>query len=104
MKCLRCGHCCIDYMVVIVKPEHVDNPDFENEDTFMCHGGDGTPCPHLSSWEGNKTACAVHHLPWYKKTPCFSHGQIESSPDCECRMGRYIIDNNLGGPYEQTSI
>jgi hypothetical protein len=71
----------------------VDDPEKGiSEDNIIAHEGNG-PCKHL---EGNKPGeykCKIHNKPWYKKTPCYSHGQIESSPEDECRMGRYIIDN-----------
>jgi hypothetical protein len=47
MQCLRCGHCCKYYSVVIVDdPERPFNPedpdDVEDNTTFQM--GDGTPC------------------------------------------------------------
>lgn len=65
-----------------------------SKDNIIGHMEDG-PCKHL---EGNKPGeyfCKIHSKACYKETPCFSHGQIEKSPDDDCRMGRYILDNNL---------
>jgi len=90
MICLRCGYCCHKHMVMIV-----DDPTKGlSEDNIIDHIGDG-PCKHLEGSKPGEYSCKVHSKSWYKKTPCFSHGQIESSPDNECRMGRYILDNNL---------
>ena len=49
------------------------------------------PCPHLRGDKPGEHSCAVHDEPWYKETPCFSHGQIERSLNDECRMGAYIL-------------
>ena len=90
MICLRCGHCCINYMVVIV-----DDPDKGiSDDNIICHPGDGTPCKHLEGAEVGKYSCRIHDKKWYKKTPCFSRGQIERG-NTECRMGRFIIERRL---------
>lgn len=95
MICLRCGYCCIKYMVVIV-----DDPDkgiVENrhgiisDDNLLIHEGDG-PCKHLEGNKPGEYSCKVHDRKWYKKTPCFSHGQIEENENCECRLGRYILN------------
>ncbi len=91
MICVRCGYCCIMYMVVIVKPECVDKPDFKSQDTFIVKE-DPNECPHLSFDEDGRASCTIHDKSWYKKTPCFSHGQIEASPDCECRLGAHILE------------
>lgn len=87
MKCLRCGHCCHNYMVIIV-----DDPKKGiTEDNLIFHEGNGTPCKHLRGTKPGEYWCAIHHYPWYKETPCYAHGQIESSPDCVCRLGEYIL-------------
>jgi len=89
MICLRCGHCCKTYCVIIV-----DDPKKGITDSNLVpHMGDGTPCKHLQGSKPGEYTCALHDYPWYKDTPCFAHGQIESSPDCECRLGRYILDS-----------
>jgi len=88
MKCLRCGHCCIHYDVIIVKPEHVDLPNLNSQVPLM-HKESGKECPHLS-WDGDTAICGVHDKTWYKKTPCFNHVQIERSIDNPCRLGEYI--------------
>ena len=86
MLCVKCGYCCHRYMVVII-----DDPEKGfNEDNFIVHEGDG-PCKHLRGDKPGEYSCAVHDYPWYKRTPCFSHGQIEVSKDCVCRMGEYLL-------------
>jgi hypothetical protein len=52
----------------------------------------GITCKHLRGTKIGEYSCAVHHHKWYKKTPCYQHGQIERSKTDECRMGRYIIN------------
>ena len=93
MLCLRCGHCCINYAVVL--------PD----GTF--YAGDGIGCKNLR-WEAgdggrlNKAACTVHgqdtvlegETYTWKETPCGRHGQIERSKDTPCRMGACTTVNS----------
>ena len=89
MKCLRCGYCCHKYVVMIV-----DDPEKGiTEGNMIAHMGDG-PCKHLEGNKPGEYSCKLHNKKWYKETPCFNHGQIESSPTDECRLGRYILDNN----------
>lgn len=74
-------------MVVIV-----DDPTKGiREDNLAYHKGQGIPCKHLIGSKPGEYSCAIHDKPWYKKTPCFSHGQIERSKDSPCRMGEYIL-------------
>jgi len=90
MICLRCGYCCHKHAVIII-----DDPEKDViEDNVIAHMGNG-PCKHLEGNKPGEYSCRVHDRSWYKKTPCYRHGQIESSPTDECRMGRYILDNNL---------
>lgn len=100
MKCLRCGYCCMTSFVVVV-----DDPDRgPTADNLKAIGQNGYErCHHLQGTEPGEFSCAVHDKPWYPETPCFSHGQIERSPDDECRTGRYILDNPemLGRMVEQ---
>ncbi len=87
MKCLRCGYCCINYMVPII-----DNPERGFiEDNIIFHFGLGIKCKHLDGEKPGKFSCKIHDKKWYKKTPCFLFGQIESSPNKPCRMGVYIL-------------
>ncbi len=59
------------------------------------HRGQGVECQHLIEEEPGKFSCAVHDESWYKKTPCFSHGQIEQSVEDVCRLGEYILKQKL---------
>lgn len=88
MKCLRCGHCCMVYAVVIV----LDPDKGVKEDNLVCRDG-SERCPHLTGPGPGEYRCAVHDRSWYPRTPCAAHGQIERSPDDECRMGRYVLDH-----------
>jgi hypothetical protein len=73
-------------MVVIV-----DDPEKGlQEDNLIGHLGNG-PCKHLLGDTPGEYSCALHDYPWYKKTPCYSHGQIEQSPNCNCRLGEFIL-------------
>ena len=86
MICLRCGHCCKAYMVVIV-----DDPEKGiDEDNLICNDG-SNQCKHLQGNSPGKYSCAIHDMSWYKKTPCFQHGQIEQSPNDPCRLGEFML-------------
>ena len=74
MICLRCGYCCINYMVVIV-----DNPEIGiKEDNLISHEGNGMPCKHLVGSKKGFLKCNIHHYSWFKETPCAKHTQIET--------------------------
>jgi len=76
-------------MVVIV-----DDPDKGiKEGNLICLQGDGTSCKHLLGNKPGEYSCALHNKKWYKKTPCFSHGQIEQR-NSPCRMGEYILKSH----------
>jgi len=91
--CVRCGYCCKELCVIIVDdPEKgldVSSPDCR--DNLVYHGGNGKRCKHLRGDKAGEYSCAIHDEPWYKDTPCYSHSQIERSPDDVCRMGEYIL-------------
>jgi len=86
MICLRCGYCCLTSMVVIV----VDPDKGLKEGNFKAINCLEERCPHLCGDEVGQYSCAVHDKKWYKKTPCFSHGQIERGNQ-NCRMGEHIL-------------
>lgn len=94
MKCLRCGHCCQYLWVVIVKDPELG---LREDNLTVFEGGVGKRCPHLRGNKPGEFSCAVHKYPWYQKTPCFSHGQIERSKSDPCRMGQYLLKNNVRG-------
>ena len=85
MKCLRCGYCCLNSFVVVV-----DDPDKGLIDGNL-KVVESTRCQHLIGDKPGEYSCAVHDRPWYKETPCFSHGQIENNKDCDCRLGAHIL-------------
>ena len=88
MRCLRCGYCCHNYMVVIV-----DDPALGiSDDNLVCHEGDG-PCKHLRGDKPGEYSCVLHDYSWYKETPCYAHGQLEKSGDDVCRMGEFVLAN-----------
>ena len=92
MICLRCGYCCKSMTVVIV-----DDPKRRIvEDNLIFHDGGGIPCKHLKGDKIGKYSCKIHNEKWYKKTPCFSHGQIESDVNQNCRMGEYLLKERRG--------
>lgn len=84
MKCLRCGHCCINYDVVIL----ID-PDKGLTEENVEHKPSGVRCRHLQGDTPGKFACAIHEHPLYKKTPCWQFTQVESNPNTPCRIGQY---------------
>lgn len=92
MICLRCGYCCHVSLVVIV-----DDPakGIAKNNLIAVNLLEEGACKHLVGHIPGQFSCAIHNKTWYKKTPCFKHGQIEAHPDCECRMGRYVLDNNI---------
>lgn len=94
MICQRCGYCCIEYDVIIVSPKvsHLKRIQW-NKDASFQHKPTGENCPHLS-FERRKAVCALHDKPWYGKTPCARHGQIEQSPKDKCRMGVHMLVGN----------
>lgn len=90
MRCLRCGYCCLYMDVIIINPEKISEGgevDFEDESSYM-HKPSQVRCPHLIFKDGD-AVCKVHHLPWFKRTPCADFTQIESSETDLCRLGTY---------------
>ena len=86
MICLRCGYCCLTPMVVIV-----DDPKKGiQEGNLKAINCLKERCPHLQGKEAGHYSCAIHDKPWYKKTPCAIHGQIERGNQ-NCRMGEYQL-------------
>ena len=95
MKCVRCGYCCKNMMVIIV-----DDPEKGiTNDNLISHIENGQPCQHLVGDVSGEYSCALHDKIWYRQTPCYSHGQIECNIDDVCRIGEYVLKNeiNLSG-------
>jgi hypothetical protein len=97
MICLRCGQCCIDTAVVLVKPEFVsENYDSKNPPKGTIFIKDTIdPCPYLS-WESEtKTKCNIHHYKWYKYTPCYRHHQRDAKNSTLCKLGVYNLEQKI---------
>jgi len=96
--CNRCGYCCCNYAVIIVKPTIVKPSLIIAElssDAFTLFNGDGTTCcPHLT-WENNQAVCLLHDYSWFKDLPChqYNHNLI-------CMIGQYVVKNNKSNPYQ----
>jgi hypothetical protein len=86
MICLRCGHCCIHYEVIIVA-----DPDQEPGPGNLAEKHTGDRCPHLTGDVCGEYACAIHDRAWYDETPCWQYGQIERSIDTPCRTGVHLL-------------
>jgi len=88
MICLRCGYCCLKYLVAVVKdPEK----GLIEGNALVLNGT--IKCPHLDGIPG-KSSCKIHHYEWFKETPCGQHTQFETE-NSNCRIGEYIIKNHL---------
>ena len=48
-------------------------------------------CPHLNGDKPGEYSCGIHHHPWFKKTPCGTHSQIETG-NTDCRMGTFLLN------------
>lgn len=90
MKCLRCGYCCTNYIVVIV----VDPKKGIQRDNLQAIDLSKEKCPHLDKDKSNKYMCRVHNESWYKDTPCYQYEQI-GNKDSNCRIGEYILGNKV---------
>lgn len=86
MKCLHCGHCCINYDVIIL----ID-PDKGLDIDNVRHKPTGERCPHLLGDKPGEYRCSIHEHPIYKETPCFDFTQVGNA-DSPCRMGVYILN------------
>ena len=88
MKCLRCGHCCFHYMVVIVKPGIIPTGEITDADMLTFKPSDEY-CPHFE-WESEGVGkCIIHDEPFFKYTPCHRHKQVEYE-ESDCRSGEYF--------------
>jgi hypothetical protein len=89
-------------MVIIVAPSHIDFDgknanDIGEEEGFIAKNSN-SPCPHLRWDKNDLSSCAIHDKPWYPSTPCFQFGQVESSPDCVCRIGEWVLEKRKTDP------
>ncbi len=93
MICLRSGYCCTNYDVIVIDPKAIQDGEVDLSDkSVYLHKPTGEKCPHLIHEEDGLFKCGIHHLPWYKETPCFAYTQIENG-NTECRMGAYLRKN-----------
>lgn len=95
MICLRCGSCCTDMSVMIINPKYVhmkiilDDYIGDYPEDLVILKDTGIECPHLVRRANNNCTCAIHHLDFYKYTPCYEFSQIERSAQNSCRIGLY---------------
>jgi len=89
MQCQRSGYCCIKYDVIIV-----NDPTLGIVDNNLIAKNSDVRCQHLLGEKPGEFSCAIHNEPWYKKTPCFSHCQIEDG-DNKCRLGEHVIETGF---------
>lgn len=86
MKCLRSGHCCIWFDVMIV-----DDPEVGLVENNIIHKPSGIKCQHLLGEKMGEHSCAIHDKPWYPETPCAAYTQV-GAEDSPCRTGKYFLD------------
>ena len=83
MICLRCGHCCIYYEVIVV-----NDPELGIVDSNLIEKPTGVRCQHLTGDNPGQYSCAIHDYDWYQETPCYQFTQIETK-NSNCRVGEY---------------
>lgn len=98
MVCVRCGCCCIQSFVVIV-----DDPALGITEENLKQKEDG-PCQHLVGDEPGAYACGIQDEPWYKQTPCYTHGQTERDLTTKCRLGVYMLHKMEESRNEEVAI
>jgi len=81
MICLKCGYCCLTYLIPIVK-----DPNKEISDNNILVLDGSVRCPHLQGTKSGEYFCKIHHYEWFKDTPCGQHTQIERE-NSKCRIG-----------------
>ena len=102
MNCLHCGNCCIMLDVVIINSKKIKNMDGSvdlNDPSIYEHKPTGFKCPNLLFVDGT-SHCTVHHLPWFKETPCHDFTQIERE-DSNCRTGEYMLKEENSNSYKR---
>lgn len=89
MKCLRCGHCCLTMLIIVVKDPEKVTTTRPVEDNLLAL--DGTKkCPHLQGAGPGQYSCAIHEYPWFEETPCGQFTQVERT-NSPCRLGTYKL-------------
>lgn len=92
MKCLRCGYCCTQLSVIVVK-----NPEYGIKEGNLIPVGMKGPerCPHLMGVKPGEYSCSIHDREWFKDTPCATHqSHYFHNEHEECPMGRHILNIN----------
>lgn len=90
MICLRCGYCCVEYMVIL--------PDGQYKPS-------GVECPNLDWDEEGKARCTIYGQSFFiayetvkwEDTPCGQYSQIEATPQDKCRMGAHLLGQGKNG-------
>jgi len=85
MICLRCGYCCLMYMVIIV-----DNPELGIIESNLIGKIEPKKCKHLIGSKCGEFKCSIHNKSWYNETPCFEHSQFEKE-NSNCRIGEKVL-------------
>lgn len=90
MKCLRCGLCCFNMFVIIPFRAHIGLMAAVKPGDVLC--------PNLKVEKGSTCyACAVHDLPEYQGSPCWTYGNSDVDPDFlakrgqPCRVGGLVL-------------
>ena len=95
MICQRSGRCCVTCGV----PIGVFDPTLKDWRWKLKPGM--VRCPNLLLQRTGEAQCVVHEEPWYKFTPCFSHGNPDIDPDHAafpnkpCMIGKANRESNL---------
>ncbi len=90
MICLRCGQCCLQLDISVVKPGSIlSDGTLDHEDLeAMIRKPAGESCPHLF-FECGQAVCTIHHLPCYQGTPCQRFEQFGPKEDV-CVLSGYF--------------
>lgn len=92
MICLRCGYCCKESVVHIVK-----DPELGwSEDNLTLYNGINSggkkQCPHLRGAGPGSYYCSLHNCKWYEHTPCARYNEKKYGKDEICEEGISIMD------------
>ncbi len=96
MICLRCGFCCIPYMMPIpTNPDNKYGKDYPQVDADIKTTKDKFCfflCPYMiiHDQDNLKCSCQIHEKEWFKYTPCGRWTQLENNND-PCRLGQLVL-------------
>ncbi|NLX38441.1 MAG: hypothetical protein GXY73_02850 [Methanothrix sp.] len=90
MICSRCGLCCINLDIFVIKTRSIrpDGTLDPGDPESMIRKPAGERCPHLA-FAGEVAICAIHDLPCYRGTPCDLFDQF-GPEDGICILGSYF--------------